>query len=183
MTHGNDGDKDVNQITLLYMSSYGGQSSKEEDASKTIMFSNEDRRFYKKRILEVVKDILRGGKVPEAMKDSCDHFMASTVRYLKEVDRRDILQAAYRDITDLPPILEDDEETRSVEEANELIMHKARTDPKSTLDDFVERKGGRQNDPSVPPPQKKIVNLSDPQLRTKGVEGLSKVKKGRRKGH
>ena len=85
MAHRSNSGDEVNQITLMYMSSYGGQSSREDETSKTGVFSNEDRRFYKKRILEVVKDILRGGKVPEAMKDSCDHFMACTVKYLKEI--------------------------------------------------------------------------------------------------
>lgn len=176
-------DKQVNEITLMYMSSYGGPSERKEEAKNVEVFSNEDRRFYKKRILEVVKDVLRGGKVPEPMRDSCDHFMAAVVKYLKEIDRRDIIQAAYRDITDLPPILEDEEETRSVEEANELIMQHNKTDKVNTLDGFVERSGGCETAASAPPPQKKIVNLSDPQLRTKGVQGVTRVKKPKRKGH
>lgn len=182
MAHKKESDDEVQQITLMYMSSYGVTDSKEVHDKKTNTFSNEDRRFYKKRILELVKDMLRGNKVPESLRDSGDHFMAAVVRHLKEIDRRDIIQSAYRDITDLPPILEDDEETRSVDEANELIMHIKKSEPSSTLDGFVERSGGHSADPGAPPPQKKIINLADPQLRTKGIEGGTKVKRSKQKG-
>lgn len=175
-----EADKKVNELTLMYMSSYGGPATKEEKGRKATQFSNADRRFYKKRILEVVKEILRGGEVPPSIKDSSNHFMGDVVKHLKEIDRRDIIQAAYKDITDLPPILEtDDEDSQSVEEANVLMMNQIKTEAEGTLDTFVERTGVSTSELERPAPQKKIVNLSDPQLRTKGVDG-SKRKSSRR---
>lgn len=135
-----------------------------------------DKRFYKKRIISLFKNILKGEKCPDDIKVVHDHFISLAIQNFKLLDKRDIIQKEYENITtdnastvapsiNISNIEEHYKKTHILENADKSIMKEKKINP--SLDQFVERKNPISS-PIIPPSQKKI-NLRDPSLKTKGI--------------
>ena len=140
--------------------------------SKTMESSKRDRKFYKRRILQMTKDLLLSEEIdtPSDMLFAFDQFARSCISYFKMIDKTDILQ------TDYPPL---DEplitagELTPFKDSAESLMRSVKINA-ITMDKFVKR---ISTAPVKAPviPQMRDINLKDPELRNKGIRKKKNV--------
>ena len=57
-----------------------------------------DLKFYKKRIIQLTKDMLKGESVSNPLDKAFKDYTRSCIAYLKSLDRKDILQEDYKEL-------------------------------------------------------------------------------------
>lgn len=149
------------------------------------IISTADKRFYKKRLISLFKNILKGEEISEDIKHAHDEFVHDAIKYFKLIDKRDILQkehdASVKFATDKPQTdvyssnIKDYEESQELlSSANKEIMREKKTG--GNLDEFITKK----KITTVPPmnmPAKKAIDLKDPKLKNKGIKHKKSIKK------
>ena len=153
-------------------------------SKKSQTINKEERKFYKKRIYNLFKEMLINKTEPDDLfpdvKYALDNFVNASINYFKTIDNSDLLQEEYKTLDDNNVALEnineipelgDDKTILSVEEADKLLMRsiKITTAP---LDKFVKRKSTKPEEQLIMPKQKE-VNLLDPELKIKGLHNNS----------
>ena len=132
-----------------------------------------DQKFYKKRIIQLTKDLFKETDTPHSVKTNFNTYIKDCILYFKLVDKTDILQGDYgtiegRDLTK--------QEDISMSQLDSDFLKSGLTPPTATLDNYVIKTNIEE--PRAPP-QKKVVNLRAPELKRKGVN--PKVGKKRKK--
>ena len=166
----------VNQITLDYLLNkqmYNNQIR----SKKAKQINNEERKFYRKRIFNLFKEIINGNK-PEHLspdvKYAYDNFINTSIQYFKTVDNNDIIQSEYKDII---LYLDVSNNTYIDSSSNyntnnlevDLLLTRSIKLEAPTLDKYIKKTRTKKKDELVLPKQKEI-NLNDPQLKTKGIK-------------
>ena len=138
--------------------------------------NKEDKKFYKKRIYNLFKEMLINKVEPEDLfpdvKYGYDNFINASINYFKTIDSTDLLQEEYKtldeqeaiNINAIPELGED----IAVEEADKLMMRSIKITTQ-TLDKYVKRKSTKPEEKLILPKQKE-VNLMDPELKVKGLQ-------------
>ncbi len=166
----------VDQVTLdcLLNKSLFGSHVKNK---KTQAVNKEERKFYKKRIYNLFKEMLINKTEPDDLlpdvKYAYDNFINASINYFKTIDNNDLLQEEYKTLDEEQaninaiPELGDDENIETSEEADKLLMRsiKITTAP---LEKFVKIKNKKIEENLIIPKQKE-VNLMDPELKNKGL--------------
>jgi hypothetical protein len=177
----------VDQVTLdcLLNKSMFNAHVKNKQAQSV---NKEERKFYKKRIYNLFKEMLINKSEPDDLlpdvKYTYDNFINASINYFKTIDNNDLLQEEYKtldeeEMVDLEnlnavPELGDDDNIVGLEEADKLLMRsiKITTAP---LDKFVKRKSIKPEALVIMPKQKE-VNLLDPELKVKGLNNIIQKK-------
>ena len=168
----------VDQVTLdclLNKSLFNNQVKNKKAQS----VNKEDKKFYKKRIYNLFKEMLINKAEPEDLfpdvKYAYDNFINSSINYFKTIDNNDLLQEEYKTLDeaaleniDAIPELGDDV---GVEDADKLMMRSIKITTQ-TLDKYVKRKSTKPQEKLILPKQKE-VNLMDPELKVKGLQNNS----------
>ena len=169
-------EKNINQITLRYFTNPTYQPSILGNSSDSI--SNEDIRFYRKRIISLTKDLFRQPAPNESIKDAFYGYIVSAINHLKMVDTHDVLQTEYVDMSAAVALSAsttssyfDDDSKDILDEANSSMMKQIQYG--NTLDSFVTSTRSKNND-VIPPPKLKCVNLQAPELKINGVKRKKK---------
>jgi hypothetical protein len=177
----------VNQITLdclLNKQMYNDRVR----SKKNNQIYREERKFYRKRIFNLFKEIINGNtpdNLPPDVKYAYDNFMNTTIQYFKTIDNNDIIQSEYKDI-----LLSSDNSSNIYEDSSCNYTTKSKTNKLEadllltrsikleapTLDKYVIKTRNKKKEEIVLPKQKDI-NLNDPQLKTKGLkkENISNI--------
>ena len=168
----------VDQVTLdcLLNKSLFNTQVKNKKAQSV---NKEDKKFYKKRIYNLFKEILINKAEPENLfpdvKYAYDNFINASINYFKTIDSTDLLQEEYKTLDEAAleninaiPELGDD---IAVEEADKLMMRSIKIKTPS-LDKYVKRKSTKPEEKLILPRQKE-VNLMDPELKVKGIQSNS----------
>ena len=135
--------------------------------------NKQEVKFYRKRIIALTKDMLKGAIPSEGLKEIHDDYVKSIIKYFKILDKTDIIQDQYNnssnELKDEDFFAEDDinDEILSINEANELIMKKPIIT--SNLNNFVISTATQQNDTRIIP-VKLEIDLNSPSLKTKGIK-------------
>ena len=168
----------VDQVTLdclLNKSLFNNQVKNKKAQS----VNKEDKKFYKKRIYNLFKEILINKSEPENLfpdlKYAYDNFINTSINYFKTIDSNDLLQEEYKkldeeesmNINTIPDLGNDN----VVEEADKLLLRSI-TITTPTLDKYVKRKTTKPHEKMILPKQKE-VNLMDPELKVKGIQSNS----------
>lgn len=164
----------------------------DESGGNNILKHNESIKFYKKRIVSLFKDILKGDDEVSNCNNDLKHignlFITQSIRYFQSVDKKDIIQQEHS-------ITKEEEEEESInciqndilcdnldsmEDANSLMMRKTIEIP--SLDNYVIQKTEPDNSSSIKKiiPLKMNIDLNNPILKTKGVKP-KKLKKNIKK--
>lgn len=158
----------VNQITLdclLNKDMY----HKHLQSKKTSQMNKEERKFYRKRIYHLFKEIIND-KSPKYLapdvKYEYDNFVNATIQYFKTIDNNDILQTEYDGLEECNETFTDI--SNNLVEADFLIMRSIKMEV-PTLDKYVIRTRIKKQEEIIIPHQKEI-NLKDPELKKKGIE-------------
>ena len=171
-------DKDISpwesEATLTYLTNpvyrtdVGKKQKTEDDIAKE---EAQDRKFYRKRIMELTRDMFKGSVPDRDVRTTFDDYVRTCVIHLKTLDTHDILQKDYPQDTDTMPLKE--YAALDIEYTTQKTMGKP---PKveNVLENFVTR---TSHETPEPPPQKKVIDLKEPSLRIKGVKQKKKKKK------
>jgi hypothetical protein len=175
----------INQITLdclLNKKMYNNQIMHK----KSKQINHEERKFYRKRIYNLFKDMITGKQPDDLLLDvkyAYDNYINATINYFKTIDSTDIIQAEHNGDN----IMETDEQTDEhvietqkedsnnplshVEEADAILMRSVKIEV-PTLDKYVKRTKTKplKEQPQFIIPKQKEINLNDPQLKNKGIK-------------
>lgn len=123
-----------------------------------------DLNFYKKRIFQLTKDMLRGEKRDSNVNKAFENYALACIKYFKFQDKMEIIQKDYEDIK--PPV---NKNTHfDLVNTNNIIMKKNKPiNPKIT--DHIKIKSTKPvKSPIIP--TKRNINLKDPKFREKGLK-------------
>jgi hypothetical protein len=148
---------------------------------KAHSINKEERKFYKKRIYNLFKEMLINKTEPEDLlpdvKYAYDNFLNASINYFKTIDNNDLLQEEYKTLDDNNVALENINaipelgDDIGVEDADKLLMRSIKITTPS-LDKYVKRKSTKPQEMMIMPKQKE-VNLMDPELKVKGIQSNS----------
>ena len=140
--------------------------------------NKKDRHFYRRRILNLTKQILYKEEnteiIPPDITYMLDNYIKTCINYFKIIDTNDIIQEDYKEYAEkemLTEIATDNEIISQNEfmknENNKLLMRSINIS-KPTLDNFIKIKMTKAPEKLIIPQQKEI-NLKDPILKNKGI--------------
>ena len=158
----------TSDIDLLYFSNkqLSQKYNKTQEAEQNnAIVSDEDREFYKKRVYQMTKELLRGKKINSIIDESFNEFLNVTIKHLKFIDKKDIIQKDYKDIKEKEKKLDKNFE---IMDKNKLMM-KDKKNKKKTIREFVNIVNKKKR-PKVFLPEKKVINLKSLELKEKGIK-------------
>lgn len=175
----------VNQVTLDCLLNKE-MFSKHVKNQKIKSLNTQERKFYKKRIFNLFKEILTGNQPNDLLPDvkyAYENFVNSCVNFFKTIDNNDLNQEEYKEfqnnkneiniINDSNKYLENNNIFSKNDEADKLLMRSIKIDNHS-LDKYVKRKSTNVKENIIMPLQKNI-NLQDPELKIKGLNKKNNI--------
>jgi hypothetical protein len=127
-----------------------------------------DYKFYKKRVFNMTKEMLKGEYPNDYIKDAHMHYVDVLIEYMKDQDRTDILQKDYEkcDILDKDVLLND--KPFDISESSKVIMKDVEHN-RGPLDGFVvTKKVIIKEQPSMP--LIRDVNIKTDEHKIKGIK-------------
>ena len=136
--------------------------------------SKKDRKFYRKRILNLTRELFLSSDASNPdINEAFMNYVYHCVEHFKNTDTNDILQYEYTDLdadlemdAEIDSAIDADDENDGMDTYNSSIMRKI-VKP-NTLDNFIIRNVIKKKESEHLPLQKEI-NLKDPQLKVKGI--------------
>jgi hypothetical protein len=181
----------IHNITIEYLINKQYHNFFKKDGDLLISINKRDKKFYKKRILNVTRDLFLNDDVnisPD-VKNSYNNYIKHCIEYFKMLDKSDIIQNDYNEnvktISDNEDadklILENHNEydennvdsnnttknKNQYDNANSMLFNKHNKN--NTLDNFVKKIHIEKNKIPEIIPRKRRINLKDPLLKIKGV--------------
>ena len=165
----------LNRVTLdclLNKDMYSSQIKNKKDQA----LSKEDKRFYRKRIYNLFKEII-SGKQPSDLfldvKSTYDTFVKTAINYFKAIDRSDIIQSEYGESVSVNDLSNNhvDCSVNYVTDYNEELLSSLRSVKMNapTLDKYVTKIRTKKKEELVLP-QQKDINLQNPEFKSKGIK-------------
>lgn len=166
-----------NRIDLLYLTNPNFKNKYNKQLMKRV--NEEDIKFYRKRILQDTKDLLRGNKLGEEVNDVFDKYCGKLIDYYKFIDKKKIIQEEYKD---LPIKKEKVNENFKLEIENEKLMNKPDV-VKKTIKDFIPIVVKERKKKKLILPKQKKFDLKNPKNREKekSKQFISNAKKNKKK--
>ncbi len=176
-------DNSLNMLNLQYFSNTNAYNKcfKNNNSEKyTQLYSKKDYRFYKKRILQLVKDIMRKNNKETNLVNAFDNFIKISIEHLKFIDKSEILQ---QDLSNHYLIMErSTTQPNIMESSNNLLFSKCKVKGGKIEDSIpliIKRKA--QKLPFIP--SQKNLNLNDPKYKTKGITKYDKLRSTNSNAH
>jgi len=181
----------IKQISIDYLISNLSNKNKKKISSSSSSscevkeINNKDKKFYKKRILYITKEMLNNIYDDEIKEDVLFYFnqyINVLIKHFKIKDKNDILQEEYKDfdfknkdiIFDNKDFINNEEiidNKNVISEDNNFLKHELNlknNKKKYNLDNFVIVK--KNIEPQIIMPIKRIANIKNPILKTKGLK-------------
>ena len=169
----------VDEVTLeclMNKEQYGKHVRKMPASSSSKKVNNSDRKFYKKRIYDLTKQLLNNEPVSENIfpdvTNSFQTYIKACVDYFKTLDKTDIVQEDYQSIEDS---LNRDRNNEinvdyisDTQQANQMIMRSIKIQEPNSLEKLVKRTQTKHVKQMILP-REKDINLKDPILKNKGI--------------
>ena len=131
-----------------------------------------DLQFYRKRILQKTKDLLRNKGCGEEIDKMFKIYAKELIRDFKFLDKKDIMQEDYQNLGKNEKKKE--RVNFELEEQNKLMMREKNGKEKSTIESYINVKIKNKNTYKPYIPQKKVINITSDDLKNKGVKNKSK---------
>lgn len=159
-----------NDVDLLYLINPQFIDKYNKTNTKNSVISQEDVKFYRKRILETTKNYLRGKKVNNEITASFENYVQHLIDHYKFIDKKDMMQKEYLDIKKKKkkPI-----KNFKLMENNELIM-KTKENTVKTIKDYLPIIVKEKKKKKMIIPKQKIYDIKNPALRIKGLKEKKK---------
>lgn len=167
-------DISANPLDLMYFtntSAYKKINIKKE--RKRDIEYEKDLQFYRKRILQKTKDLLRNQETDDTLKTLFRGYSNTLIEHFKFIDKKDIIQEDYKNLGEKRgKIVNKDFE---MQEQNKLMMKEKKGKEKSKIESFIDvkvHKSKKEKKKYIP--QKKVININLDELKMKGVKNKSK---------
>ena len=167
-------DISCDKLNLLYLTNqtyqnrYNKLNEKDKKNSEKEIYDNDDIEFYRKRIFQLTKELLRGKKINSDINNSFRNFAGVCINYFQFEDAKEIYQKEYENIKikKKGPDLNFNET-----EANKFMMKSEKPQEPKTIKDFLNIKTSyKEKRRKIQIPKRKNVDLKNEKFRTKGVE-------------
>ena len=168
-------DISANPLDLIYftnITAYKKINKRNETKNDDDGEYNKDLLFYRKRILQKTKDLLRGGECNNDIEKVFKDYTKELIRHFKFTDKSDIIQKDYQNLGEnKKKCVKKDFE---LESQNKLMMREKNNKEKGTIESCIDVKikNKKKYEPYIP--QKKIINITMDDLKNKGVKNKSK---------
>ena len=161
------------KLNLLYLTNqtYQNKYNKlENDKTKKneITIDDKDIEFYRKRIFQITKDLLRGKNINNDVNNSFRNFAGICINYFQFEDAKEVYQKEYENMktNEKKPDLSFNEV-----EVNKFMMKSEKPEEPKTIKDFLNVKSTyKEKRRKIPIPKRKKINLKNEKFRTKGIE-------------
>lgn len=166
-------DTSANPLDLIYFTNTSTfkkintkkYKEKEEEYDKNL-------KFYRKRILQITKNLLRGEEDNEDIKRLFKNYSWELIEHFKFLDKKEILQKDYEDLGENKKCVVKDFE---LENQNKLMMREKKDAEKKTIESFIDVKIKNKKETKKPYiPKKKVINITLDEFKNKGVKNKSK---------
>ena len=135
---------------------------KTNEASKQF---RQEIKFYKKRILQTTRNLIKGENMEEGIVDMFLLYCRTLIQHFKIIDENDIMQETYADIS-INCVSSEILSNNEYLTADNLIMRT--NNKKKRIDEYIDiKRHSNKSEPILH--HKREVNLRNPELRTKGV--------------
>ena len=167
---------EVDAITLQYfINNKFGKSISSENENPSLTVTNTERKFYKKRILQLIKDLFKKQAPNDLLQSTFNSFVFSSISYFKSIDTSEVMQEEYQDIK------KDTDETAAnnidMATIDEGIFNVSSSE--NTLDSFVTSKTIKMTNKILP--KTRPINITNDKFKTKGVKEKKEKKKNKKK--
>ena len=169
------------QIDLLYLTNKNFKLKYNDDPK---LLNDDDIKFYRKRILQDTKELLRGNNINEDIKYMFDRYCDELIKHYKFSDKRRLIQEEYKN---LPKKKDKEQNIKEFElyKENEIMMNRPEI-VKKTIKDYIPIVVKERKMKNIILPKKKIYNLKNPKNREKEksnqfISNAKKNKKEKRK--
>ena len=161
------------KLNLLYLTNqtYQNKYNKlENDKTKKseITIDDKDIEFYRKRIFQMTKELLRGKKINSDVNNSFRNFAGVCINYFQFEDAKEVYQKEYENMetNEKKPDLSFNEV-----EVNKFMMKSEKPEEPKTIKDFLNVKSTyKEKRRKIPIPKRKKIDLKNEKFRTKGIE-------------
>jgi len=174
----------TNKFTLEYLTNplYKKDDLKKNTKTNDFVLNKEQCSFYRKRIISITKDMLKGEYPSQLLEKIHKEYIQSLINHFKRVDEIEIIQKEYSDLNlkdvsasgavayafeavDKSIIDKSIIDLSNIQLNNEIMMK--RNKPVS-IDNFITKKVIKIKK-DIPIPQKKILNVNTPAHKIKGI--------------
>ncbi len=149
------------QIDLLYLTNPNFKLKYNKEVNKIV--SEEDIKFYRKRILQDTKDQLRGNVINENINNIFQQYTNELINHYKFIDKQKQIQEEYKD---LPKKKEKKLSNFKLIDENKLMMKKPEI-IKKTIKDFIPIVVKERKKKKLIIPKQKKFDLKNPKNREK----------------
>uniref|UniRef100_A0A6C0E261 Uncharacterized protein n=1 Tax=viral metagenome TaxID=1070528 RepID=A0A6C0E261_9ZZZZ len=168
----------IQQITIDCLVSKEQKKQMLLSNNGTNLYNKKDKRFYRRRILNLTKEMLLNNYSDDLLwdvKESFNNYVKTCIGYFKIKDETDIIQEDYHEVYQKDGLLDEitsqqlneSDDIVTPEEADKLMMRSIKLN-KLPLDDFVTVVRTKPIKQLILPKQKDI-NLQDIKLKQKGI--------------
>uniref|UniRef100_A0A6C0DGN7 Uncharacterized protein n=1 Tax=viral metagenome TaxID=1070528 RepID=A0A6C0DGN7_9ZZZZ len=169
----------VDQLTLECLMNKDQYSLHMKKPTTSKKINNSDRKFYKKRIYDLTKQLLNNQPTEKMFPDvvfSFESYIKACIDYFKVLDKSDILQQDYQDIPgeeSFPAELNTDH-ISTPQDADQLMLRSIKIQEPNALEKLVKRTSTKLKKPMILP-REKDINLKDPNLKNKGIRKKNNI--------
>ena len=156
-------DVSLNLINLQYLTN-PSEMNKLMRSKKISLLSQDDLNFYKKRIFQLTKNMLRGQKMDTKVNKAFENYALTCIEHFKFEDKMEIIQKDYTNIKENSSQIKEFD----LDNTNNIIM-KQNKPYRPKITDHIKVKSTRiVKSPIIP--KKRNFNLKDPKFRDKGLK-------------
>ena len=153
----------VNKDILKYFSNPSYQTNKDSDIAE---INPDDKKFYRKRVLAMGKEIYADKHYNDILNKAFDNFISLAINHCQMIDKRDLLQEDYPDVI-VKATNHSDVNNFDMDAMNNNVMRHNKPKDK-TLDGFVTVTNTTTDNKFIPTQRK--VNLKQDKFKTKGIK-------------
>lgn len=177
-------DISMNLIDNITLTLFANKSHYEHVIKQKELFNNNeftsDKKFYKKRIIDLTKKLFRNGIDDLQLHDSFNCYINSCINHLKFIDKKDIIQDKYNTMIVTSGNMDDDDDgdgdINNCDINNYDILLTKNEVKQINLDTFVIKK--KQKEKIKILPKKEIINIHTKEYKTKGIKAKELKAKG-----
>tara|TARA_Y100000816_G_scaffold134896_1_gene95311 strand:- start:199 stop:711 length:513 start_codon:yes stop_codon:yes gene_type:complete len=163
----NNKNDDINSITLEFLLNPNYLEKIKTKSNSSDIF--EEIQFYKKRIVSITKEMIKGNYENDDIKNIFFQYTNSLIYHFKNIDKKDLIQEEYNNLT-LSEKKNFLNNSNYLTESDEIIKI-TKKDNNYNLDKFVKIKNSKnlKFEKNIIP-NLKVLDLTNPDLKEKGVK-------------
>ena len=155
----------INHLDLQYLTNSTTVKKFNKMKENQIYYTDDDLKFYRKRVLHLTKDLLKGKKSEsDLVNNSFENYVRMCIHNFKFLDKKDIIQEEYESMEEV------EKECKNIDmkETNRKILRKKSLPGPKTIDKFIKIKKTKEKK-RMKLPQKKKIDIKNPDLKNKGL--------------